>query len=133
MERAAARKGFTLLEILVVVAIIVMLAGLGGFYAMERLGDAKISMAQIKVKTISGYVEAYAVQNNDQRPQSLDALTQMQPTGGKPFALPEDLVDPWGQPFQYDPNGQRNGGIKGDVWTVGPSGVTYGNWPAGHN
>jgi general secretion pathway protein G len=129
--RELARRGFTLMEILVVVAIIVMLAGISGFYVMERYEDARASNAKIKVKQLTQHADAWRLGNGDQYPPSLEALVQDQPNGGRPFALPEELMDPWGKPYQYDPSGGRNGGMKPDIFTVTPRGVTIGNWPGG--
>jgi len=131
VARQMARRGFTLMEILVVVAIIVMLAGISSFYIMERYEDAKYSNAKIKVKQLTQFCQAYRLGNGDVFPPSLEALIQAQPNGGAPFALPEDLIDPWGKPYQYDPSGGRNNGIQPDIFTVSPKGQTAGNWPGG--
>jgi general secretion pathway protein G len=127
----AARRGFTLMEILVVVAIIVMLAGLSGYYVMQRYEDAKLSDARIKVKMIGDMVQQYRLQNGDQYPPSLEALTQPGPLGSQPYSDMQGLMDPWGKPFQYDPAGQHNNGLKPDVWTTTPNGGTIGNWAGG--
>jgi hypothetical protein len=42
------------------------------------------------------------------------------------------LLDPWGQPFQYDKNGTINQGMKPDIWTTDPKDpqrTKLGNWP----
>jgi general secretion pathway protein G len=131
--RAVARQGFTLMEILIVVAIIVMLAGISGYYVMERYEDAKLQNAKIKVKQLTQHADAWRLGNGDQYPPSLDALAQAQPNGGAPFAALDELMDPWGKPFQYDPSGGHNGGMKPDIFTTGPRGQTIGNWPGGAN
>jgi hypothetical protein len=41
---------------------------------------------------------------------------------------PGMLVDPWGQPFIYDPSGAKNNGTQVDIWTVAPDGTVIGNW-----
>jgi len=125
----AARRGFSLLEVLVVVAIIVMLAGLGGYYVVQQYEDAKVSTAKIQASTLSEKAETYKVNNGDY-PPSLDALAQPQPNGGSPLVPPDKLRDPWGRPFQFDPAGARNGGLKADVFTTTPRGVTVGNFTA---
>ena len=51
-------------------------------------------------------------------------------TGGKTtYAQPEDLEDPWGQPYRYDADGPKNDGHRPDIWAVTPGGETIGNWP----
>jgi general secretion pathway protein G len=121
------RRAFTLLEVLVVVAIIVMLAGVGGYYLLQRYEDSKVSRAKIDCEGLSGQVETFKL-NNGSYPQSIEALTQPQPTGGSALVPPDKVRDPWGKPYQIDPNGQHNGGNKADVFTTTPKGVTVGNW-----
>ncbi len=49
---------------------------------------------------------------------------------GPPTLLDRDeIIDPWGRPYRYDPKGPKNNGIKPDIWTVTPDGVEIGNWP----
>jgi general secretion pathway protein G len=128
-ERAVRRQGFTLMEVLIVVAIIVMLAGLGGYYLMQQYSGAQISTAKIKVANVSKLAETFRL-NNGRFPQSLEELEQQQPNGFAPLAARDDLTDPWGQPLGYDQAGSRNNGLKPDVWANGPNGQ-IGNWPGG--
>lgn len=128
--RAAARAAFTLLEILVVVAIIVVLAGIGGYYLMPRVDEAKEKTARVQVKgALTSAADTYKLNNGDW-PPSLEALAQPQPNGGAPILDPDALRDPFGQPYGYDPSGNRNGGIRPDIWCNRPSGQ-IGNWPSG--
>jgi len=69
------RGGYTLMEMLVVVAIIVVLAGAGGVIYMRNLEDAKKSTARSKCKLLAQQVAAYQLKNGDY-PASLQALTQ---------------------------------------------------------
>jgi len=121
------RRAFTLLEVLVVVAIIVMLAGVGGFYLLQRYEEAKISRAKIDVEGLAGQVETYKLNNGDY-PASIDALTAAQPSGGSPLVPPDKVRDPWGKVYQIDPNGSHNNGMKADVFTTTPKGQVIGNW-----
>jgi general secretion pathway protein G len=124
----ATRFAFTLLEVLVVVAIIVMLAGVGSYYVFQRFEDAKLSKARVDVTKVSAMVETYKLNNGGEPPPSLDALCNQQPSGGAPLATPAEILDPWGKVFMYDPQGPNNGGNKPDVYTVTPKGLTIGNW-----
>ena len=121
------RTAFTLLEVLVVVAIIVMLAGVGGYYVLQSYEEAKLSRAKIDAETLSGRVEQYKL-NNDIYPNSIDQLSQQQPNGGGPLVPPDKTRDPWGKPYQIDPNGQHNAGLKADVFTTSPKGQIIGNF-----
>src|SRR4051812_17072355 len=99
-SRAVVRVGFTLMEVLVVVAILVVLAGTGGVVYIRYLEDAKKDQARIQLQAPTTAVETYQVKNGDY-PASLAALTQPQPDGSKPYLEPSALVDPWGRPYQY--------------------------------
>jgi general secretion pathway protein G len=124
------REGFTLMELLVVVAILVVLAGTGGMIYMAYLDNARRDTARLQVKTtLTQAVEAYNIRYGEY-PASLLVLAQMQPDGGKPFLEEHGLVDPWGRPYEYDPQGTNNGGLKPDIWSNGPDGANpIGNWP----
>jgi general secretion pathway protein G len=125
--RLARRSAFTLLEILIVVAIIVMLAGAGTYYFLQRLEDARVSTARTQVNTLANAAQQYSANNNG-LPQALEQLTQPQPSGGGPYFDAKQLIDPWGKPYQYNAEGPNNQGNKPDVWTTSPRGITIGNW-----
>ncbi|MFO0879280.1 MAG: type II secretion system protein GspG [Gemmataceae bacterium] len=124
------RRAFTLLEVLVVVAIIVMLAGVGGYYLIQRYEESKISRAKIDAEALSSQVETFKLNNGDY-PNTIEALAQPQPGGGSALVPPDKIRDPWGKPYQIDPAGQRNGGNKADVFTTTPKGQIVGNF-SGH-
>jgi type II secretory pathway pseudopilin PulG len=114
---------------LVVVAIIVVLAGVGGTYLLQRADEAKESTAKAQVKTLTEAANMYKLANGD-FPPSLDTLAQQQPNGGAPFVQVDQLRDPFNQPFGYDPGGSHNGGSQPDIWCNRP-GRQIGNWPGG--
>src|SRR4051812_1663124 len=94
-------RGFTLLEVLVVVAIIVVLAGAAVPMFMNRLEEAKIRSAWSQTKTLLATCNTYKLANGDY-PSSLQELIAP-PSGGKPYLKESDLMDPWGRPYQYAP------------------------------
>ena len=99
-SRAAARVGFTLMEVLVVVAILVVLAGVGGVIYMRYLEDAKRDIAKTNVQSLAQAVEAYKLRNGDY-PDSLLVLTEPQDNGSA-YLEESALVDPWQQPYVYE-------------------------------
>lgn len=123
----ANRSAFTLLEVLVVVAIIVMLAGIGGYYLMAQYEAAKLSTAKINANGLAQECEKYKL-NNGEYPQNIQALTVQQPNGGPPLVPPDKILDPWNKPFQVDPTGRHNQGLKADVFTTAPDGRIIGNF-----
>ena len=62
---AARRSAFTLMEMLVVVAILVVLAGAAVPIYMRYLNEAKKDRARIDVKTLTEIVESYRIKYND--------------------------------------------------------------------
>jgi general secretion pathway protein G len=121
------RRAFTLLEVLVVVAIIVMLAGVGGYYLLNQYENSKVSKAKIECEALSSQVETYKL-NNGNYPNSMQQLAQPQPNGMSALVPPDKVKDPWGKEYQIDPNGGHNGGNKADVFTTTPKGQMIGNF-----
>jgi general secretion pathway protein G len=106
--RSQRRTAFTLMEVLVVVAILVVLAGIGiGVY--RYLDESKEKIAKAGVKNIETAVNAYHL-THEQFPESLAVLTV--PEGGKAAYLEEKaLYDPWNRPYQYDPSKLSKTGV----------------------
>ena len=121
------RHGFTLMEILVVVAIILILASLGGYYFMGQLHESRRSEAKIQVRTLTTACENYEL-NHRQRPAQLRQLLQKSEYGGPYLKSADILIDPWGKEYLYNSQGPRNNGMFPDVWCVDPEGREIGNW-----
>jgi general secretion pathway protein G len=121
------KRGFTLVEILIVLALIGIVAGL----AMSNLGEifsgGKVKAAQTWVNsTGEAYVNSYLAMVGDY-PKSLSDL-QNPPNGVPPFVKrASDLQDPWGKNYTYQYPGTRNTGSF-DLSTTAPDGTVLGNW-----
>jgi len=120
------RAGFTLLEVMIVVAIIVILVGAGGVYVWRSYEDAQKGVAKTTATQISSAAQQFKLQFQ-RLPENIEELFQP-PDGHTPFIEQKALQDPWGNPFRYDASGPRNGGMKPDVWAVAPDGSECGNW-----
>src|SRR5262245_25938037 len=121
------RAGFTLMEMLVVVAIIVALAGIGGFFIMGQLVGGQKDAAYAQVNgPLTQACQAYFIKNQ-QWPQSLEILLQKDAHNAIYLDKPDAIMDPWGKKYQYDPNGPQNQGLKPDIWTVHADGTMIGN------
>jgi len=122
------RVAFTLMEMLVVVAIIVALAGIGGFFLLGQLSQGQKDAASTQVRgPLTQACQAYFIKHN-QWPASLQQLLTKDELGG-PYLESEDaLFDPWRKVYQYDASGAKNNGMKPDIWTTGPDNTVIGNW-----
>jgi prepilin-type N-terminal cleavage/methylation domain-containing protein len=123
------RGGYTLMEMLVVVAIIVVLAGIGGYLLLPRLQESKENIDLAQTKTLTQACETFQL-NNGRWPTSLQELTTTQPNGGRPI-VDQAAIMSRSQPdkeFTYDPSGGNNGGLKPDIWIVAADGRQIGNW-----
>ena len=126
-----AARGFTLIEIMVVVVIMGILAALIVPKLMGRTDDARIIAAKQDIATVMQALKLYKLDNQrypttEQGLQALIAKPTVGPaadgwkTGGYLDKLPKD---PWGNPYQY-----LSPGIKGelDVFSLGADGQPGG-------
>ena len=100
------RSGFTLIEIILVVVIIGILAGI----AIPKLGGksekAMIAQAQANITAIGMAIQEYEIMNGDY-PASLDGL--LDESKGGPYMEKKVIpTDPWGNPYQYAAPGSHN-------------------------
>ena len=113
-----AQRGFTLIEIMVVVVIMGILAALVVPKLMGRTDDARVMAARSDISTLMSALKLYKLDNQhypttEQGLQALIAKPAAGPaavgwkTGGYIDKLPKD---PWGNPYQY-----LSPGIKGEI------------------
>lgn len=129
--REAKRSAFTLMEMLVVVAIIIALAAVGGYYLLGQLQSSRTSAAKAQLQVVTKAVQNYMIKNNGAPPQNLQMLLQPDPNNDNMPYLEnmEAITDPYGQQFVYDQSGQRNNGLKPDIFFRDPkNGQDIGNW-----
>jgi general secretion pathway protein G len=137
-------RGFTLIEIMIVVVIIGILVGLLAPRIMDRPDQARVVAARNDIQAILGALKLYRLDNGNYptSEQGLQALVKKPETGNiprnwKPGGYLERLPkDPWDGDYQY-----LNPGIHGeiDVFSYGrdgkPGGESYdadiGSWDLG--
>ncbi|MDH3305632.1 MAG: type II secretion system major pseudopilin GspG [Gammaproteobacteria bacterium] len=139
-RRHVRQRGFTLIEIMVVVIIIGILAAIVAPNVIGRIDDAQITKAKAEISNIENALKFYRLDNftYPTTEQGLEALVTKPTdpsirnwkTGGYLDRLPKD---PWGNPYQYlNPGNNR----EIDVYTLGRDGrpggegldADIGNW-----
>jgi general secretion pathway protein G len=125
------QRGFTLLEILVVIAILGLLVGLVAPAALRQLGGARVSVAKQSIERIGSVLDMYKLDTGvyPTGEQGLRALVE-KPTGvntwNGPYVKGAEPVDPWNRPYVYRaPSNRRDHDY--DLCSGGPSGNPGGS------
>lgn len=127
-NRSGCNRGFTLIEIMIVIAIIGTLSAIALPNYLKYKNNARIAIAVTDIRMIGKQIAIFVFDNDGQLPNSLNDLTSI-----------SDVDDPWGNPYRYL---RINGGLKStiglarkdrflipvnsdyDLYSMGPDGVT---------
>ena len=117
--------GFTLIEVLIVLAIIGMVASLVGPRVLGYLSDSKIKAAHIQMDAIGNALDLYYLDAGryPTSTEGLAALVKKPPSAtvwNGPYLRTGDVpLDPWGNPYQYHIPGKAS---PFDLISFGPDG-----------
>ncbi len=108
-------SGFTLVELLVVLAILAMLVALVTPQVLKYLGRAKTDAARIEIQTLGNALDLYRLdmQHYPTQQEGLQALVEAPPgsDAGRwqgPYIKQRKLpLDPWGHPYLYRSPGEH--------------------------
>jgi len=135
------QRGFTLIEVMVIVVILGILAAVIVPRIMDRPDEARIKKAQMDIGTLENALQLYKLDNffYPSTDQGLEALIaepagSPEPKKWRQGGYIERLSkDPWGNPYQY-----LNPGVHGsiDIYSLGADGepggeginADIGNW-----
>jgi hypothetical protein len=85
-------------------------------------------VAKIRAKSLDLPVQSYYLKHR-QWPTDLSVLTQPdEVNANSPYVADDNILDPWGQPYEINTAGPNNKGAKPDIFTTSPSGKMIGNW-----
>lgn len=148
MTKHNKQKGFSLIEIMVVLVIMGLLASIVAPNVMQALSGSKTQKVQADFANIETALKMYKLDNfvYPSTDQGLEALVSRPTTSPEPKNwrsggyLPEMPIDPWQNPYLYSSPGE---GHPYEIYTLGADGVRggeeeaadIGNWdsPAGAN
>jgi general secretion pathway protein G len=89
-NRGISNKGFTLIELMIVIAIIGTLSAIAVPNYLQYKNNAMIAVAVTDIRIIEKQIALFVTNNNGQLPNSLNDLTTI-----------GNLNDPWGNPYRY--------------------------------
>ena len=141
MPSAPPARGFTLIEIMVVVVILGILATLVAPAILGKVDEARVAKAQQDIRALETALDLYRLDNfryptTDQGLQALvtkpddPAIRNWKPGG----YIKQLMKDPWGNEYLYLEPGAH--GLAFDLWTLGADGqeggedaaTDIGNW-----
>lgn len=127
-ENMEHNRGFTMMELLIVLVIIGLLAALVGPTLYKQISPAKTSVAKAQIENFMSALDAYFIDTGTfpTTQQGLIALRDKPTTATNwngPYLKKELPNDPWGNPYVYKSPG-RNGGY--EILSLGSDGSPGG-------
>lgn len=105
-------RGFTLLELLIVIVILGLLASLVAPNMFSKVDSSKIKTAQTQMKLLETSLDTYRLDLGE-HPASLDELVKSEKKGWDGPYLPKAVpLDPWGNPYVYSVPGENGAPYK---------------------
>ncbi len=137
--------GFTLIEIMAVVLIMGLLVSIVGYNVFAQVDKARVQTTRATISQLESALEFYRMDSSryPTSEQGIEARVRKPSAPPEPRSYPPEgylrkagsLLDPWGEPFQYESPGQHNT-YTYDLWSLGadsaPGGedvdADIGNW-----
>lgn len=128
--RLVAARGFTLLELLVVIVIIGLLASYVGPKYFAQVGKSEVTVAKSQIEGLEKALDTYRldVGHYPSNEEGLAALTSKPASNNArwngPYLKKAVPLDPWGHAYMYRNPGSRNGMV--DIISLGKDGQSGG-------
>lgn len=120
MEKMRKKKGFTLIEIMVVISIIGIILGIAIPSVSMYRRRAKEAKARADIENLGIAIKMYQVDNGSY-PNASGLVSTLESGGYMEFKDEEvvsgNFVDPWRNPYQYDSDGGHNSSF--DIYSYG--------------
>jgi general secretion pathway protein G len=121
------QRGFTLIELMVVIIVLGLLVGLVAPRLFGRVGQSKQAAAKAQIELLGAGLDQYRLDigGYPNTSQGLDALQRnpgVQNWAG-PYLKKSVPRDPWGNPYKYRAPGQHG---EYDLWSEGADGAPGG-------
>jgi general secretion pathway protein G len=126
--KACKTKGFTLLELLVVMVIIGLLAGYVGPKYFEQIGKSETKTARAQLDALGKALDQFRIDtghypSTEQGLASLNKTPANEPKWSGPYLVKSIPSDPWDKPYQYKSPGEHG---EYDLFTLGKDGQPGG-------
>jgi general secretion pathway protein G len=111
-SRLSRNSGFTLLELLVVMAIIGLLAGYVGPRYFAQIGKSEVKVAKAQMDSLEKALDQYRLDtghypNQEQGMAALIKKPANEPRWDGPYLKKDLPLDPWGRPYVYKMPGEK--------------------------
>lgn len=123
-RRRPHRNGFTLMEVLLVLVILVILGSMAGIFIRGAQKKARADAARSQIGLFEEAIKMYELNmlsypSTNEGLQALRTQTNSSPNWTGPYLERDVPMDPWGNPYQYlleNPDQYK-------IWSFGPDGI----------